>query len=124
MKNIISGRIIRGDDYGKKLGFPTANLDRRQYSRDRAKIRLGVYAGLAALPNGKQYRAGIVVGPLDKSGLPKLEAHLIGFRGNLYGQKLELYLVKFLRPYKKFVDENELKRQIAQDIKSIISLKL
>ena len=124
MKNIISGRIIRGEDYGKRLGFPTANLDRRQYRRERLNIRFGVYAGLATLPNGKQYRAGIVVGPRDASGLPKLEAHLIGFQGNLYGQKLELRLAKFLGPYKIFTSEKELKRQIAQDIKQIIQGKL
>jgi len=124
MKNIISGRVIRGDSYGKRLGFPTANLDRRQYRRDRLNIRFGVYAGVALLPRGKKYRAGIVVGPLDQSGLPKLEAHLINFKGNLYGQRLELHLLRFLRPYKAFASERLLKQQIATDIRMIKRLSL
>ena len=124
MKNIISGRIIQGDGYGKRLGFPTANVDRRQYSRDQLRIRFGVYAGQAVLENGQQYRAGIVIGPADKSGLPKLEAYLLGFKGNLYGKKIELHLNKFLRPYRVFPSESQLKQQIAKDVQTIKQLKL
>lgn len=124
MKNTLSGRIIRGDNYGKRLGFPTANLDRRQYSRDRLKIKFGVYAGWAILPGGRQYRAGIVIGPRDRSGLPKLEAHLIGFAGNLYGKKIILRLIKFLRPYRSFSTQSLLKQQITHDISIIKRLKI
>ena len=123
MKNTISGRIIQGDNYGKRLGFPTANLDRRQYQRDKLKIRFGVYAGLAVVPSGKQYRAGIVIGPLDKEGLPKLEAHLIGYKGDLYGRKITLQLTKFLRPFRKYASEAALKQQISKDLQIIKNLK-
>ncbi len=46
---IISGKVIYGDRYGKRLGFPTANLDRREYSRRKLKIRFGVYTGWAEI---------------------------------------------------------------------------
>lgn len=112
----IIGRVVHGDHYGKKLGFPTANLDRRDYAKKRMKIRLGVWAGEAALPSKKKYRAAIVIGPLDKHHLPKLEAHLLGFEGNLYGQKITIRLQKYLRPFKKFSSELKLQQQIKQDI--------
>jgi len=124
MKSTISGKVIQGDNYGKRLGFPTANLDRRQYQRQRLKLKFGVYAGVAVLPSGKRYRAGIVIGPKDGLNLPKLEAHLLGFTGNLYGKKLTLYVKKFLRPYKIFTSESLLKQQIKKDLTIIKQLKL
>jgi riboflavin kinase / FMN adenylyltransferase len=83
------------------------------------KIKFGVYAGVAVLPDGDWYRAGIVIGPRDKTGLPKLEAHLLGFRGNLYGKKVILHLIKFLRPYRLFSSEARLKQQIRKDLQLI-----
>ena len=124
MKEIkIYGRVIRGDAYGKKLGFPTANLERRSYARQKQKIKLGVYAGKAEVQGSRfevqEYVAAIVVGPIDKTGLPKIEAHLLGFKGSLYGKQLTLRLYKYIRPFKKFKTEKELKAQILQDIKII-----
>lgn len=127
--NIISGKVIHGEHYGKTLGFPTANLDRRDYSRRKLKIKLGIYSGYAGIlfTNHyslitKRYKAGIVIGPLDKKGLPKIEAHLFGFRGKLYGKRITLRLVKYLRPFKKFQNESVLKAQIEKDIKIIKKL--
>jgi riboflavin kinase/FMN adenylyltransferase len=111
----ITGKVIKGDQYGSKLGFPTVNLDRRQYVRDGMVIKFGIYAGVSSTG----HKAAIVIGPLDQKGLPKLEAHLIGFKGNLYGKKISLELKKYLRPFKKFKNETELKKAIAADIKSI-----
>ena len=125
----ISGKVIHGEEYGRILGFPTANLDRRSYSRRNMNIRLGVWAGSAVvqatgLPNKagqwpalqKPRPAAIVIGPIDKNGLPKIEAHLLNFKGNLYGKKLIISLNKFIRPFKKFKNETELKKQIKKDI--------
>ncbi|MFA5990869.1 MAG: riboflavin kinase [Candidatus Doudnabacteria bacterium] len=120
----ISGRVIKGDQYGRTLGFPTANLDRRSYSRRKLKIRFGIYLGNVELKDSKierfkNYPAGVIIGPLDKSGLPKLEAHLIGFKGNLYGKKITIILQKYLRPFKKFKSEESLKIQIKKDLNRI-----
>jgi FAD synthase len=103
----ITGRVVRGDDYGKKLGFPTANLEVGNKNIPRA----GVYAGNALL-EGRKYRAGIVVGPGKK-----VEAHLIGYNGDAYGKEIKLRIEKFLREYKKFNTEEELIEQIKKDLK-------
>lgn len=119
----IFGRVIHGDGFGQSLGFPTANLDRRDYIRRKLKIKFGVYIGQAEILTGsavsRRYLAGIVIGPTDKTGRPKLEAHLIGFRGNLYGKKMNFYLVKFLRNFQRFSSAESLKRQIHWDLKII-----
>jgi riboflavin kinase/FMN adenylyltransferase len=137
---MITGKVIRGDHYGRVLGFPTANIDRRDYQRRKLNIKFGVWAGTVEIINSKFeirnssqsfdgttrrmtvskfYPAGIVVGPLDKNNLPKIEAHLIGFKGNLYGKKISIELIKFIRPYKAFKNIEALKKQIATDIKKV-----
>jgi riboflavin kinase / FMN adenylyltransferase len=121
---ILTGRVVKGAGYGKELGFPTANIDRRQYVAARKRIRRGVYAGAVELPNGRRYKAGIVVGPKDSAGLPKLEAYLLGYRGNLYGKKLVFYLIKYLRPFKPYKSEPLLRAQISSDVKKIKQLTL
>jgi riboflavin kinase / FMN adenylyltransferase len=130
----ISGKVVHGEHYGRKLGFPTVNLDRRSFSRRKMKIRLGVWAGSAvvqaiglpskagrwpALQRQKKLTAAIVIGPIDNRGLPKIEAHLIGFKGNLYGKKIVLSLEKYIRPFRKFSSADVLKRQIKKDIEEI-----
>lgn len=141
---ILKGKVIKGDQYGKVLGFPTANIDRRSYSRRKMKIKFGIYGGWAEVNVGeglrpsqnkgriakvplrrtiKTYKAAIVIGPLDKHRLPKIEAHLLGFKGNLYGRKIILVLVKYIRPFRKFNNIKQLKVQIAKDIKIINNIK-
>lgn len=122
----ICGTVMHGDNYGKALGFPTVNLDRRSYSRKGLKIKLGIYAGTAvyklSTTNYKLFPAAIVIGPIDKTGLPKLEAHLIGFKGNLYGKKIIFTLGKYIRPFKNFKSEKELRSQISKDISRVKKL--
>jgi len=116
----ILGKVIKGDGYGKKIGFPTANIDRRQFVRLKSKPKLGIYAGRVYI-GSKSYKAGIVIGPIDKTGLPKLEAHLIKFEGNLYGKKITIEPIKYLRPFTKYRGELALIAQIKKDIKKIKS---
>lgn len=128
LKNLIQiyGRVVHGKKYGSKLGFPTANIDRRDYVRRKLKIKLGVWAGRAELKIKKSklkiYPAAIVIGPTDNKGLPKLEAHLIGFKGNLYGIYMNIYLNIYLRPFRKFKNQAALIRQIHKDINQIKKL--
>jgi riboflavin kinase / FMN adenylyltransferase len=122
----IRGKVGRGNGYGRVLGFPTVNLDRRQWVRLKLKPKLGVYAGTAEFKlKTKNYKlkAGIVIGPIDKKGLPKIEAHIINFKGNLYGNYLTIFPAHFLRSFNKYKSEAELKAQIAQDIKNIKKIK-
>ncbi len=119
----ISGKVIHGDGYGKVLGFPTANLDRREYLWKKMKVKFGVYSGISILSSGKKYKAGITIGPIDSKGLPKLEAYLIGFSGNLYGKKITIILQKYLRGWINFGgNEEALKKQLQKDILKIKNL--
>ena len=108
MNSIISGKVVRGDGYGRKLGFPTVNLEIKTGELPPA----GVYAGSAILDN-TSYRAGILINPGGK----KVEAHLIGYSGDAYGKMVTLEINKFLREYKKFENEKELIVQIEKDLK-------
>lgn len=110
MNYIISGRVIKGDGYGRKIGFPTVNLNYKAKDLPRA----GVYAGMASM-DGVEYRAGIVIGPADK-----IEAHLIGYNNDAYGKKVTLKLEKFIREFKKFNTEEELIKQIKEDLKKCL----
>lgn len=106
MSHKISGTVVKGDGYGRKLGFPTLNLE----VDSKIELAEGVYSGIAILA-GKEYRAGIVIGPSQK-----IEAHLIGYEGNAYGEDVMLEAEKFLRGYQKFDTEEELIAQIKKDI--------
>ncbi len=118
---IITGKVVKGVGYGRKIGFPTANIDRKQYSRTKG-TKLGIYAGTVKIEGKKgEWKAGIVVGPIDNKGLPKIEAHLINFSGNLYGKKIILTLKKYLRPFKKHKNEADLISAITKDINLIQS---
>lgn len=104
----ITGKVIRGDGYGKKIGFPTVNLELKKKEKDFPAD--GVYAGTGIL-EGKVYKAGIVIGPNGK-----IEAHLIGYDSDAYGKEVTLEINKFLREFKKFDIEKELINQIKKDI--------
>lgn len=102
----ITGKVIQGDGYGRKLGFPTVNLETetKEFPKD------GVYSGTAVL-EGQEYRAGIVVGPHGN-----IEAHLIGYHGDAYGKEVMLNIGQFIREYRHFDTEQELIDQIRKDI--------
>ena len=121
MTPTIEGRVLRGDGYGRKLGFPTANLDRKQYVKDKVGLPLGIYAGVAFLHHlNKIRKAAIIIGPLDtRKKIPKIEAHILGFKGRLYGKKLTLYPYKFLRPFEVFNTEKLLIAQIKKDVEQV-----
>ncbi len=109
------GKIIEGDKVGRQLGFPTANL---------AVTGLvlppnGVYAAQAEIA-GQIHRAAVNIGvrPTMQNSTPRLhvEAHLLGFSGELYGQEMELAFIEKLRDEKQFPSPEALKEQIAKDI--------
>ena len=107
----ICGRVVRGDQLGHQLGFPTANLEAAQL----ALPPNGVYAAGTRL-NGRFYRAALNIGlrPTVAAAKPQLrvEAHLLEFSGSLYGTELELEIGVKLRDEKRFGSAAELREQI------------
>ena len=114
----ISGCVVAGDRVGRQLGFPTANLG----VTDLVLPPNGVYAGLTRL-KGKTYRVALNIGfrPTLASGARQLrvEAHLLDFRGNLYGEELTIEMGGKLREEKKFASSAELHRQISRDLAAL-----
>jgi len=114
----IGGQVVRGDQIGRQLGFPTANLD---------------VAGLALPPNGvygcrtqvggQTYRAALNIGlrPSLQQASPSLrvEAHLLDFSGDLYGAELELEIAARIREERRFASMAELCEQIRRDVSSV-----
>lgn len=123
---VLRGVVVHGDGYGRTIHFPTANISRHGWARLQQKPRLGIWAGwvYVGVSMQKKYRAGIVIGPRDQKGLPKLEAHLLDYSGNLYGKKLIFELVQFLRPFQKYTTENALVKAIQKDIITIRKAKI
>ena len=114
----ICGKVVEGDKLGRRLGFPTANLDV-------AGLVLppnGVYSGCAKL-DGRFYRVALNIGfrPTVASANLRLcvEAHLLDFSGSLYGTELEVEVGEKLREERKFATSSELKAQIARDIAAV-----
>jgi riboflavin kinase / FMN adenylyltransferase len=111
----LRGAVIEGARLGRKLGFPTANLDVTGLLTPPP----GVYAAEAQLA-ASRYRAAVNIGhrPTIHSADPQLhvEAHLLDFDGDLYGQTLELVFLKKLREEIKFPNPAALRAQIAEDV--------
>jgi riboflavin kinase/FMN adenylyltransferase len=112
----ISGEVVRGDGRGHTLGFPTANL---QIPWDKFVPEAGVYACLAHAA-GINHPAAVNIGTrptFDASSVAtQIEAHLIGYQGDLYGQQLSLHFISRLRGEKRFSSVQALIEQVHQDI--------
>ena len=111
----ILGTVVHGDDLGKKIGFPTANLSAHseQFPPN------GVYFAEVIL-EGERLPGVVNLGlrPTMSSGKSDrvLEIHLLDFERNIYGKDLQLRFVRYLRPEKKFENVDALVRQIERDV--------
>ena len=112
MQYTISGKVVRGDGYGRKLGFPTINLEPDENTEEFPPA--GIYAGTVILED-EEYRAGIAVSS-NTNNQNKIDAHLLGYDGDAYGKKAIFKINKFLREYKKFDTKEELISQIKKDL--------
>jgi len=111
------GRVVPGDGRGQEIGFPTANLN----TEDECLPPDGVFAGRAVLPQQKPYTAAINLGtrPTFNGRDRRIEAHLLGYAGNLTGAEMDLEFHRFIRPEMKFQSAQSLAEQIKSDLNSI-----
>ena len=106
----VEGTVIRGDARGRALGFPTANLD---VPADLLVPPDGVYAGAAL---GRRAAISIGTNPHFGGRERRVEAHLLDFDDDLYGERLVVELWEGLRPQATFATEAELVETIAADV--------
>ncbi len=112
----IQGIVEKGRHVGKKIGFPTCNIDIKDY----VLAKPGVYAVKVLRKNSNKYLKGIAnLGYRPTFNLKKiiLEVHLFNFSGNLYNKLLSVEFLKFIRKEKKFKNVNQLRAQIKKDLK-------
>jgi riboflavin kinase/FMN adenylyltransferase len=110
----IHGTVVHGQQLGRKLGFPTANVHLNRYRSPLSGV-FAVRVTIAGKPLAGVANIGIrpTVAGLVK---PILEVHVLDFDGNLYGQRMAVQPVKKLREEKKFSSLDELKDNIARDV--------
>ncbi len=123
----IRGHVVEGDRRGTGLGFPTANLD----PENEILPISGVYAGwVRALDAGSSGKGDVAPGGAAAPAVVNIghrptfksedevcvEAHLLDFQGDLYGQRIELAFSHRLREERRFSDVEELKARIERDV--------
>ena len=112
----IEGKVIYGRKLGRTIGFPTCNINLRDY----VIAKPGVYAVRVYIKNKKKYLRGIAnlgYRPTFNQKKLLLEVNLFNFSGNLYNKNLRVEFLKFIRKELKFKNIDQLKKQIKLDLK-------
>jgi len=109
----IEGEVVRGEQRGREIGFPTCNIKLNSYTLP----KLGVYSVRIETKNfQKKGIANIGYRPTFNGKSLLLEVNIFGIKTNLYKKILKVSFTKFIRAEKKFKNINELKHQIKKDI--------
>jgi riboflavin kinase/FMN adenylyltransferase len=109
----VEGRVVRGAERGRTIGFPTANLQ----PQNRVIPRTGVYV-TATLIEGAWRRSLTNVGTrptFEKQGEPSIETYVMNWSGDLYGDVVRVRFLRRLRDERRFASVDELKSQISTD---------
>ncbi|MCE2928071.1 MAG: bifunctional riboflavin kinase/FAD synthetase [Candidatus Caenarcaniphilales bacterium] len=114
----IYGKVIKGKQLGSQIGFPTANIETAEHQLLPAT---GVYEAKTYI-DGKTFEVAVNIGyrpTVDQNTKLSVEAHVIGFSGDLYNKFLNIEFINKIREEKKFNSIEELKQQIKFDIEMI-----
>jgi len=118
MKSLVEGTVVSGDHRGHELGFPTANV-----LTDETLPPEGVYAGYVTRADGTVYLSAISIGRRPTfyadDGMCLVEAHLLDFDGDLYGEHLIVEIVDLVREQERFDSVDELMIQIQHDVETV-----
>jgi riboflavin kinase/FMN adenylyltransferase len=111
----VEGVVVRGDRRGRELGFPTANLLTSAYAAVPAD---GVYAAWLVRGRGERLPAAVSIGtnPTFSGHERRVEAHVLDFDGDLYGERLALDFVVRLREQRTYSSVEPLVTQIREDV--------
>ncbi|MBD5200666.1 MAG: riboflavin biosynthesis protein RibF [Bacteroidales bacterium] len=118
----LSGTVVTGKALGRRIGFPTANL---RPDEGRLVPAKGVYAAYASLGNNILLPAIVNIGnrpTVSDAGDVSIEAHIIGWEGNIYGRELTLHFIERLRDEKHFGSLEELIGAIRMDRVAALSI--
>lgn len=119
----ISGIVIHGDEIGRTLGFPTANI---QLSDSRKLLPApGVYAAQIAI-SGEEYMGMLNIGmrpTVTDSGVLRIEIHIFDFNRDIYGEKVTLTPLRRIRGERKFQSTEELRKQLETDKATILHIE-
>lgn len=119
----IRGPVTEGDKRGRTIGFPTANV---AVGKNMAIPADAVYAAWYVRPNGETWPAAVNIGKrptfYQNAEHSLLEAHLIGFDGDLYGEQARVQLVRQLRSEQRFDGIDALKAQLQRDVATAASV--
>lgn len=121
MIEIIEGAVVHGQQLGRKLGFPTANLCVETLKGEVPET--GVYATRCILQDGRIYKAMLNVGyrpTVDDTGHElSIEAHLLNFDEDIYDQHIKLVILKHIRDERRMNSLQELSSQLAIDMREV-----
>lgn len=111
------GEVVKDRQVGRTLGFPTANIF---YPQDKCSLKKGVYETRVTV-DGKTYKGITNYGtrPTFQDETLLTETYLDGFEGDLYGKRLQVEFVRYLRDVKKFDGAEALKKQLQTDIRRV-----
>ena len=115
---MIDFAVCSGKKLGRRLGFPTIN---QPFPEGNILPRFGVYAALTEI-DGKLYMGVTNIGvkpTVGEGNRPTAETYIIGYEGDLYGKRIPLSLIHFIRPEQKFSSVEELKDRIARDTEEV-----
>jgi len=118
--NLVEGVVAHGDGRGRQMGFPTANVaaDGAHDVPDD-----GVYAGIVELEDGTRHVAAVSIGRrpqyYQENGIRLVEAHLLDFDDDLYGQGIRIEIGARVRGQLVFSSSDELIAQIGRDVEAV-----
>ncbi len=121
MQYVLRGKVIHGDGWGRKMGYPTANLDRRSFARHpvpkgvwACRVKVSKSRSHQAIKGGRRWLKGIAVIGVKN----KVEVYIIDFNKNIYGWHCEAEIVHKIRSLRKYGSPRVLAVQIGRDIET------
>ena len=114
---VLIGKVVHGKAHGRTVGMPTANIE---VGAESALPESGVYATKIKIDD-KEYQAVTNIGlrpTVDDDLKVTIEAHILDFKEDIYGEEVTLEVHKFLRPIQKFHSLEEVHAQVKKDIES------